>query len=634
MQKTGFTSIAPTEQEMLELRQKAEQLSLAQDTVGIVTWLWDIANDRMQWFGDIAPLLGLAPGTFSGGFHDYLAQVHPEDREQAKQAFAECFKGVRPHYRTEERIRLADGGTRWLETYGRGFYASTGKAVRMTGVLSDITYRKAQEEALAMSEEKFFKAYHATPDGIALTRLEDGMIVEINAAFSRITGHSASEALGRTTTALGIWTDDNQRTEALRQLRESGRIRNLVGKLTTRAGERRTVVFNGERILIGDVPHMMSVTRDVTDQYMAERALAKSERLFRSLFDAALDSIAILSPEGAIVDANPAACRASGYALVELVGRPVNDLLDQHDPAGPLGVTEVFERGSVLAERRMLGKDGRSVPVEAHAWGLPDGNIQLIMRDLTESKRSEALVRELNVSLERRVAERTAELEAANRELESFSQMISHDLRAPVRAISGFTEALRRSHASGLDEKGARYLELVDKNATRMDTMIGDLLKLAQAGRAQVAKVPVDMRALAASVVEELTGPAPGRAEVIVGDLPPVSGDSSLLRQVWVNLISNALKFSSKIEHPRIEVGAERRRGEVEFFVRDNGCGFEFEYAHKLFGMFQRLHSEREFEGTGVGLAIIHRIVERHGGRVSAHSAQGEGATFRFSLPA
>jgi light-regulated signal transduction histidine kinase (bacteriophytochrome) len=316
------------------------------------------------------------------------------------------------------------------------------------------------------------------------------------------------------------------------------------------------------------------------------------------------------------------------------VGRSLLSLLNPDDPrAAPGALAKVLEAGSLLVERDMVRKDGTVVPVEGHAWLLPDGNVQLIVRDLTERKRGEALVKELNVTLEKRVAERTVELEAANRELESFTQTISHDLRAPIRAISGFTDALRRSIAGSLDEKGARYLDLVAKNAGRMDVMIIDLLKFARAGRATVSKVPVDMRVLAAQVGEELATGAHSRAEIVIGDLPVVSGDASLLRQVWVNLVSNALKFSSKVPAPRIEISAGAVGDTVEFTIRDNGCGFEREYSDKLFGVFQRLHTEKEFEGNGVGLAIVQRIVERHGGRVSGDSAPGEGAVFRFTVP-
>lgn len=631
MEDTRLNSTGHSRQEFLDLARKVEHLSIAHEAVGIVTWVWDIARDRIEWYGDVSPLLGMQPGTFTGRFRDYLAMVHPDDAGGAREAFVDCLKGRRSQYRREDRIVLADGSNRWLETYGRAQHGRAGGATGMTGVLVDISYRKAQEEALAISEERFFKAYHATPDGISLSRFEDGMIVEVNAAFSRITGYSASEVLGKTAISLGLWADAEARREALRDIPTKGRVRELMGRLTTRSGQTRIVVLNAERILVGDTPYLMSVTRDITEQYRAEKALAASERRYRSLFDAALDGIVIVSPDGTILDANSAACRASGYALPEIVGKPIRAFVATPED-GPR-LSDVFKHGSLLVEHKMLRKDDSVVPVEAHAWPLPDGNVQLIVRDLTDRKHGEDLVRNVNVTLERRVAERTAELEAANRELESFTQTISHDLRAPIRAISGFTGALRRSSSATLDASSLQYLALVEKNAHRMDVMISDLLKFARAGRANVNKVPVEMHALARSVADELNTGDWARAEVRVDELPVVSGDPSLLRQVWANLIGNALKFSSKVAHPRIEISAEQHESEIEFRVHDNGCGFETEYADKLFGVFQRLHSEKEFEGNGVGLAIVQRIVERHGGRVAAHSRADGGATFSFTLP-
>jgi len=634
MKNPDLPHASPERQEILELAQKADDLGLAMEAVGIVTWVWDIPLDRVQWYGDVSPLLGMAPGAFAGRFSEYLARLHPADAAGARTTFVDCLKGRRPQTRSEERVILPDGSIRWLETHCRATYGHAGGAVRMTGVLSNISYRKAQEEALAISEERFFKAYHATPDGISLSRLADGMIIEINAAFSRITGYSAGEALGRTAVSLGLWSDEGQRTESLGVLARTGSVRDVVGRIVTRSGEERIVVFNAERIMVGEEPYLMSVTRDITEQHRAEKALEKRERLYRSLFDAALDSIAILSPGGIILDANTAACRASGYDRDELVGRSIFSVMDPQDPATyPGAMAKLFERGSLLAERKLVRKDGAVVPVEGHAWPLPDGNVQLIVRDLTETRRSAALVKELNVTLERRVAERTLELEAANRELDSFTQTISHDLRTPIEAIAGFADALRCSSAGNLDEAGLRYLGLVEQGAVRMDVMLMDLLKFARAGRAAVSKAPVDMRALAAGVAGELGAGPSGQAAVVVGDLPVVSGDASLLRQVWVNLVSNALKFSARCAQPRVEIGAARVEGGTQFTIRDNGCGFEPEYAGRLFGVFQRLHSDQEYAGNGVGLAIVQRIVERHGGRVWADAVPGAGATFHFTLP-
>jgi PAS domain S-box-containing protein len=250
-----------------------------------------------------------------------------------------------------------------------------------------------------------------------------------------------------------------------------------------------------------------------------------------------------------------------------------------------------------------------------------------------ERAAAERRIRELNLSLERRVAERTAELEAANRELESFSYSVSHDLRAPLRAVAGFAAMLRGQHGAALPEAGRHQLERIEANAARMGALIDDLLKLSRASMQELKRRPTDMEALARMAAHEATEHAARHVEVQIHPLPQVQGDHALLRQVWANLIGNAVKYSRGVHAPRIEIGAQRLDKAVEYYVRDNGAGFDPQHAARLFGLFQRLHSEEEFEGTGVGLALVERIVRRHGGTVSAEGAPGSGATFRFSLP-
>ncbi len=228
--------------------------------------------------------------------------------------------------------------------------------------------------------------------------------------------------------------------------------------------------------------------------------------------------------------------------------------------------------------------------------------------------------------LEARVRERTAELEA-------FSYSVSHDLRAPLRAVDGFAGLLEREHAAQLDAEGRRLLAVVRASAVRMGRLVDDLLNFSRVTRLELAPGPLDMRELAASVVAELSPQHPA-ARVDIGELPPAKGDHALLRQVFVNLVGNALKYSAKVAEPRVEIGGRAGDGVCEYWVRDNGAGFDPRYAGKLFGVFQRLHGEEQFEGTGVGLAIVQRVVARHGGRVRAEGEVGRGATFTFSLPA
>ena len=263
-------------------------------------------------------------------------------------------------------------------------------------------------------------------------------------------------------------------------------------------------------------------------------------------------------------------------------------------------------------------------------------NVEALRSEMAERQAAEEQVRRLNAELEGRVAERTAELEAANGELEAFSYSVSHDLRAPLRAIDGFSGLFLERHGAGVGEDGKKLLSVVRKNALKMSRLIEDLLAFSRAGRAEIARSRVNMRDLARASFEEVVQDPGARARIDfrVGELPPAEGGPALLKQVWINLLSNAVKFSAKAEVPSIEVEGTLDGSAALYTVRDNGAGFDPAYTAKLFGVFQRLHGETEFEGTGIGLALVQRIVSRHGGRVWAEGALGKGAAFSFSVPA
>jgi len=250
-------------------------------------------------------------------------------------------------------------------------------------------------------------------------------------------------------------------------------------------------------------------------------------------------------------------------------------------------------------------------------------------------RESEARYRQLSAGLERRVHERTAQLEAVNQELEAFAYSVSHDLRAPLRAIEGFSGIIAEDYGAQLDAEGRRLLGVVRANAQRMSRLIDDLLSFARTGRSEMKRGPAAMGELARSAFALVVEDAAARARIdfTVGELPDAEGDVALLQQVWFNLLSNAVKFSARRERPAITVSGACAGGEVEYCVRDNGAGFDAQHADKLFGVFQRLHPVDEFEGTGIGLALVQRIVARHGGRVWAHGAVGQGAAFSFALP-
>ena len=255
-------------------------------------------------------------------------------------------------------------------------------------------------------------------------------------------------------------------------------------------------------------------------------------------------------------------------------------------------------------------------------------------QEVEERRRIDDDLRNLNAQLEQHVAQRTAQLETANKELESFSYSVSHDLRTPLRGVVGFSDAILEDHGAELSEEAQRKLRIVHSEGLRMGQLIDDLLAFSRLGRKALQTAPVDMEALARNTWAALgNGDAGPPAHLELSRLPPVQGDPALLTQVWVNLLSNAVKFSAKREQPQVSVSAITDGSEHIYFVRDNGAGFNPKYQDKLFGVFQRLHDGKDYPGTGVGLALVQRIVLRHGGRVWAEGQPDQGATFYFSLP-
>ncbi len=386
---------------------------------------------------------------------------------------------------------------------------------------------------------------------------------------------------------------------------------------------------------------------EMAERRRAEDALRKSEEQTRTILNLAHEAFIAIDSDGVTRDWNREAEITFGRSREEALGKRLSEIVipPRYREAHTQGLKHFFETGEgpVLNKRieiEALHRDGHEFPVELAITPIRLGESYMFcafLHDITERKRAEENIKKSNV-----------QLEAANKELEAFTYSVSHDLRAPLRHIDGFSELLTK-HAAELDEKSRRYLKTISESAKQMGVLIDDLLQFSRIGRAELRKDAISLDQLVKESLASLKQDMNGRKIVwTIGTLPDVHGDQALLRQVFVNLLSNAVKYTRGREQAKIEIGtltpspsplppgerAGARDDEVVIFVRDNGAGFDMQYGHKLFGVFQRLHSTNEFEGTGIGLANVQRIIHRHGGRTWAEGKVGEGATFYFALPA
>ncbi len=700
--------------------------------------------------------------------------------------------------------------------------------------------------ALRTSEERFRLAFATNPDAINLSRLEDGLFVDVNNGFTHITGYTREEVIGKTAHEVPVWVNPEDRRRMVERLKESGTVVNLEAPFRLKDGRIATGLLSASLITLDGEPHIISITRDISEMKRTQQALEASEARYRHLFEncpvplweedytellAYLDelyrsgvrkedlgawleahpeALAECARRIRIVDVNAAAVAQSDaenkqdllqslertftensfktfrevvVAIAEgrtdfgmeaekqtLDGERIDVYVHFTVVPGKNGISETIPTNIVAtvditsikrAERALkqslhelrelhalstriranlspeavaketVGLAGKAVRADVVLFFVcRDGCLELLAADTGAAQSSpdaarqsevvrclcgpvasvrqpvysrdihtdprcrldecdpgnirsfaglplvagdqfmgvmalasvterdfeqervflETLANEVAIGfqnaqvlerlrkhqaeLERRVRERTAELQAVNRELEAFSYSVSHDLRAPLRAIDGFSRILVEEYGRKLDDEARRLFGVVRDNARRMGQLIDDLLALSRVNRHNMERRAIDMPALVRAVYSEVTDAAQrGRVRFVVRDMPPPVADPSLMRQVFANLIANALKFSGRRETAEIEIGSRIENGEVVYYIRDNGVGFDMQYRDKLFEVFQRLHPQEEFEGTGIGLSIVERIVVRHGGRVWAEGEVGRGATFCFTLP-
>jgi PAS domain S-box-containing protein len=531
---------------------------------------------------------------------------------------------------------------------------ATGAPVAFLGSILDATERHTAQAALRRSEAVLRSVFDASLDAIFVSRHQ--RLVFGNPATAAMFGYDSIEQMEGINMGELVALSERDRVGRFYDARQAGEAApsRYETRMCRRDGTEFDVEVSASSYTVDGAVYPVVVLRDITARKAAERALrASAERLY-AVFNSTSDGQLLLRVDHDgrlfIVSANRAyhEIRQTFFpnAPSQVEGIYRDEMLAAQGLSAELIELEAPAHRQVIQSRRPLSHEfeillpnGEVAAIESRIEPVLDeeGRCTHLLwsgRDIRERRRAQEAVRQLNAMLEQRVAERTEQLEAANRELEAFAYSVSHDLRAPARAVDGFAGILVEDYGPRLDAEGLRLCGVVRGEAQRMGRLIDDLLMLSRLGRTAMQSAPVDMATLAREVFDDLTKDA-DRLRVMfrLDELPSAIGDRSLLRQVWVNLLGNALKFSARLPCAIIQVHGRREGHDVVYTVRDNGAGFDMAYQQKLFGVFQRLHSDHEFEGTGVGLAIVQRVVRRHGGRVWAEGTVGRGASFTFALP-
>lgn len=603
-------------------------LNATSDAVLLVDTQWKIimANNNL------GARLGRSPEELTG---EYFSSYFRGDPAEARQ---EMFQGV---IETKTPILFEDyRDGMWLENSVYPVTDSKGQVTKLAIYSRDITERKRSEELLKQAEEKYRSIFENAVEGI-FRNTPEGQMIAANPALAKMLGYDSPEELTAVMTDVQnqIYADPAYRPRIIQILEKDGVALGFNCEFKRKNGSAVWVTMNvrAVRDKQGRPLYYDGTVENITERKQAEEALRASEEKFRRFFETMPEYAYIISPNGKIVDLNPAALQMLGYEWDEVIGKP---LTMTYAPESMPRIHELYalwkESGTIRNEELVIQTkqlEKRTVILNVSTAKHADGAIlhsASVQTDITERKRAEEKIRKLNEELNRRIME----LAAVNAELESFTYSISHDLKTPLIAVEGLSRMLLDRYGNQLDSKGQKLLDIIITSAAQVKELAGDLLALFTVGRKEIRYSTIDMKKMASDIFEQLKAAHQGRRiEFSLKPTPTASGDRNMIRQVVLNLLGNSIKFSRARAIARVEFGGWAEQGEAVYYVKDNGVGFPMEHKEKLFEVFERFHLSEEFEGAGIGLATVKRIVQRHGGQVWAEGKVNEGATFYFSLP-
>ncbi|MDP3626438.1 MAG: PAS domain S-box protein [Hydrogenophaga sp.] len=628
------------------LRASAAQLKQAQKMAQIGNWTLELTNGELHWSDEIFRIFEIDSAQFGASYELFLACVHPDERDEVDSAYWSSLETREP-YAITHRLLFPDGRIKHVQEHCETDYGPDGRALRSRGTVQDITAHVLTEQALRDSEQRFRDLADNSADWIWTIDL-NGFHTYSSPSTVAILGYRTEEFLKLDASTL-VHPDDlglfgNTFSQARAQ--KTG-WRNVVIRWQHRDGSFRTMESSATPVLDsrGQLTGFQGVDRDITDRVQAQKALREGEERLRLALAAASQGLYDLDLTTGDAKVSPEYATMLGHDPTTFLETNAawRDRMHPDDQPAVYRAYQDYVAGRLpeyRVEFRQRTRDG------GWKWILSLGRIQeraadgrpLRMMgthtDIDAIKAAEAALWELNASLEARVAERTAELTAANHELETFAYAVSHDLRAPLRAMSGFSSALMEDHAASLPSEARAYLEQIVLAGRKMSDLVEGLLTLSRSTRGDLRMDRVDVSALAETHLAELAAAEPARRVLVeVEDGLAVRGDERMLSSVLSNLLDNAWKYTGATPQSKISVRACEVDGQHGFCVSDNGAGFDMAHSARLFKAFQRLHRQDEFPGIGIGLATVQRIVQRHRGAITAHGVPGQGATFSVVLP-
>ena len=646
----------------IEDRKRVEEnLNIAQEVGKIGSWELDWVTRKLTWSDQLYRIFELNKSDIQPDYELFKSIIHPDDRNKALQVLRRSIRNKTSYFHVH-RIVLATGKQRWVEERGRSFYDETGKLLRSVGAVRDITEKKLADDALLKSERLFQSLATSSPVGIFRTDAE-GLTTYVNPKWCQLSGLARTDAMGNgwlkavppeDRERLGLHWQNSVETKGIstseyRFLHPDGKVVYVKGQAVPEYDEK------------DNVTGYVGTITDITEQKLAEIALQKAHGELVDTLENMTDGFTSVDKNWHYLYVNRRAGEIFGRDPAQLIGKKVWDEF-------PEMLDTVFYTESIKAmkNRKPIAFENYYAPYQQWFENrlVPSREgLSTFFQDITERKTANEQLSELNESLEQKVKKRTEKLErseqamlylledmkntqeklkqtnkrlqALNSELEAFSYSVSHDLKAPLRAINGFSDFLKEDYYEKLGDDGRHLLDDIMKNATDMGRLIDGLLNLSRTSRKDLQLHEFELKPVAESVFSEQIKyyNMPEAVLKIENNIPALWADYTLVKQLLTNLISNALKYSSHKKKAIIKIGCLHHKSQIIYFIEDNGVGFDNKYATKMFDTFYRLHSRSEYEGTGIGLSIVKRIVNKHGGKVWAEGEVDKGAKIFFTLP-